>query len=569
MRKRDLRRFLHIALVVCVWIAWARGVVPTQTARGDQPGPKAGTPGRDSAENGLRSFVTVKLGLPSLGAEEAETLVTLPIESRLRRRQEVQSIRSMSSQGESIIWVGLDAKASASLSNRYAVREAVADELRSEFKRVAGRGSAYLAPEVAGEIILVGLRSRDGQASPQELRAVAEYRLRRELLTVPGVADVMLTGGKVEQVRILADPDRLRAYDVTYLEVIRALEQAADEGAKPAVPPGATPPAAPRPALAARDLGEVIVATRNARVVRLRDVAAVQVAASTPEVVLDPETQKVIPGEPAVILAVCRGPGVDASRWQREVNSRLDGLMPSLPQNMALQRKVPKELAGLLDWTVSKIRRDLPPEWTVEQVAAEGQVTALAPKLRPQRVVRLLGPDRAPLAEAAKGLSDRLRAVPGVTEVHLEPDGLVSAPEFRIDRNRAAQYSVRIADISDTIVAVRGGRIVGRVEGPAGGKSMEIVATSPGPRDRALADVASIQVRGASGEVLPLASLVAVHERTSPRALYREDGHPAVLVFFAINANDEARTRPEVQEAVLATERRLRESLGEFRVRFD
>jgi Cu/Ag efflux pump CusA len=378
---------------------------------------------------------------------------------------------------------------------------------------------------------------------------------------------VTVTGGKVMQYRILLNPDRLAAMNLTVVEVVRALEKAAPEGSDAAAP-GVAQRGTRRLGKSAQDLAEVVITAHGGIPVRLKDVAEIRLEPSAPAGEPVPEAQKQPPSEPAVILAISMRPGEAVSTWRRDVDRKLTDLMKLLPPGLVIERKIPNQLAGLVELAAAEIRRDLPPDWTVEKVASEREGTVLVPK-RPPQLVKVVGPDRIRLNSAAKDLSDRLRAIPGVSEVQVEPQGMIPDVEFRIDRERAAKSGVPVADISDTIEVVRSGRVVGRVEGPAGGSPGDIVVACLGPRDRDVREVARARVRGASGEVVSVDSLAAIRATDAPRALYREDGQPAVLVFYRVRAEDQARAQRDVQEAILAAERRLRESSGDYRVKFD
>ena len=61
-----------------------------------------------------------------------------------------------------------------------------------------------------GEILFVDLES--DRHSPIELRTVAETVVRRRLLAVPGVSQVVATGGVPRQYEVVLDPARLAAH---------------------------------------------------------------------------------------------------------------------------------------------------------------------------------------------------------------------------------------------------------------------------------------------------------------------------------------------------------------------
>src|SRR5262249_58472916 len=58
--------------------------------------------------------------------------------------------------------------------------------------------------------------------SPRELRDRAEWPLRPRLLAVPGVADVIIYGGEVRQLRVTTTPERLWSAGVTLEDLLAA-----------------------------------------------------------------------------------------------------------------------------------------------------------------------------------------------------------------------------------------------------------------------------------------------------------------------------------------------------------
>ena len=76
---------------------------------------------------------------------------------------------------------------------------------------------------IMGQILMIALSS--DQASPMELREIADFTIRPRLLSIPGVAQVIPMGGEVRQYRVAPQPSALRALGLTYEQVEKALAQ--------------------------------------------------------------------------------------------------------------------------------------------------------------------------------------------------------------------------------------------------------------------------------------------------------------------------------------------------------
>src|SRR4029079_8452061 len=85
----------------------------------------------------------------------------------------------------------------------------------------------YLAPtsSIMGEILFIALES-DRTTTPLELRTLADSVIRRRLLAVPGVSQVIPTGGEQKQYQVLIDPRWLREYELRLADVESAVRSA-------------------------------------------------------------------------------------------------------------------------------------------------------------------------------------------------------------------------------------------------------------------------------------------------------------------------------------------------------
>jgi len=162
--------------------------------------------------------VTVLTEAHGMAPEEVEMLVTFPIETAVNGASGVRRVRSNSIQGFSVVWVEFDWG-----TDIFKARQIVNEKLQSTQNSLPeGVDQSILAPitSIMGEIMLVGITS--DTASPMELRTIADFTLRRRLLAVPGVAQLLVYGGETKQYQVQVDPYLLRKYGLSLSQIHKA-----------------------------------------------------------------------------------------------------------------------------------------------------------------------------------------------------------------------------------------------------------------------------------------------------------------------------------------------------------
>ncbi len=154
---------------------------------------------------------------------EVETLVTFPIESRINGAAGVRRVRSATAVGISVVWVEFDWGTDIYRPARSSARscQLIAASLPPEI------GAADPRPGLVGHgRDPVPRRSRRDAALQLELRTIADRIIRRRLLSVPGVAQVVPIGGGVKQYQVVLAPAQVRAYGADGRRRARALRDA-------------------------------------------------------------------------------------------------------------------------------------------------------------------------------------------------------------------------------------------------------------------------------------------------------------------------------------------------------
>ena len=286
--------------------------------------------------------VTVLVEGYGMAPADMEALVTIPIESALNGSPGVRRIRSATAVGVAVVWVDFDWGA-----DPYRARQTVTEKLGTVAAGLPEEVEPpVLAPwsSIMGEILFVALEPSGRTAgnavpalpTPLELRTTAEVIVRRRLLAVPGVSQVTVIGGERRQYEVLVDPVRLADYDVPLSAVEMALRGASRNtsagfrlaGGQEYLIQGSGR------ATGIDSIGETVVATRDMRPIRVRDIAQVRVG----EALKRGEGSH--NGRPAVILGIHRQPDVNTLALTDDVDAVLDELAAELPAGMQISTRL-------------------------------------------------------------------------------------------------------------------------------------------------------------------------------------------------------------------------------------
>ncbi len=263
---------------------------------------------------------TVQTEAPGLAPEQVEALVTRPVESVLNGAGNLESIRSESIQGLSVVTAvfkdGTDI---------YIARQVLAENLAQLAGNLpAGVKSPTMSPLTSSTMDLLKFGLISDKLSPMELRTFADWTVMPRLLSVQGVAGVKVFGGEVRQLQIQVKPDRLAAFGVTVSDVAQAAREAT--GVRGA---GFVETAAQRlvlqtegQSLTAEQLGNVVVTQRDGHSIRLKDVA---------EVILGGEPKfgdAIINGQPGVLMTSASQYGANTMEVTRGVEAALEEMKP-------------------------------------------------------------------------------------------------------------------------------------------------------------------------------------------------------------------------------------------------
>jgi cobalt-zinc-cadmium resistance protein CzcA len=163
---------------------------------------------------------------PSLAAPEVERLITAPTERLLASLPELKEMRSISRFGLSNVTVVFDDNVDITRA-----RQQVTERLGQLKSMIPpGIGEPAMGPVTTGlgevyQYYVVPKPGYENKYTLTELRTIQEWIVRRQLLGVPGVADVSSLGGTLKQYQVVINPARIRSLGITLDELYNAVQQ--------------------------------------------------------------------------------------------------------------------------------------------------------------------------------------------------------------------------------------------------------------------------------------------------------------------------------------------------------
>mgnify|MGYP003345111563 FL=1 len=262
--------------------------------------------------------VTILVEGRGMAPTEMESLVTFPIEASLNGASGIRRVRSATAVGLAVIWAEFDWGQDI-LRARQIVTEKLAlvnANLPPEVQQ------PYLAPvsSIMGEIMFIALESN--QHSPLDLRTTADTVIRRRLLAIPGVSQVIATGGGQKQYQVLVDPVELREYNVTLGQVEDALRRANKNSSAGFRVTGGQEYLIQGVGRVSNEdeIGNIVVDSRQARPIFVNNVAHVQIGEALKR---GTGSHK---GAPAVILGIQKQPGANTLELTRLLDTTIDDI---------------------------------------------------------------------------------------------------------------------------------------------------------------------------------------------------------------------------------------------------
>jgi Cu(I)/Ag(I) efflux system membrane protein CusA/SilA len=259
-----------------------------------------------------------------------EDLVTYPLSSAMLGLPQAKIVRGFSMFGASFVYVifkdGTDL---------YWARSRVIEALSKVQSELPPNAKAQIGPDATGVgwVYQYALVDKSGKLDLSQLRSLQDWFLKFELATVPGVAEVASVGGFVKEYQVLADPIKLRAYDIPLMRLQEAIRASSEEAGGRVIEQAETEFVVRAKGYVTKtaDLEKLVLKAEGGTPVYLSDVA---------RVIEGPELRRGVTelnGEGEVVSGiVVMRPGGNALNVIEAIRKKIEAVKPGLPEGVEI-----------------------------------------------------------------------------------------------------------------------------------------------------------------------------------------------------------------------------------------
>lgn len=296
-----------------------------------------------------RPTVTLLTEAEGYAPQEVEQLITYPLETALNGMPGVIRLRSVSSVGLSIVYVEFDWG-----TDIYRNRQLVTERLAVVEERLPQGVQPQMGPvsSIMGEIMLIAVTGKD--VSAMGLRETADFVIRPQILTVPGVAQVIPIGGEVRQYRVSPDLIAMQRLKITPKMIENAVSDFGTNAGGGFIDQHAQEYLIRNIGRTTRleDLRNLVVLVREGQPILLRQVAQVDYAARTKR------GDAGFMGEPAVIIGVQKQPQADTVSVTKDIEEQLASIQRTMPKGVVADR-VQFRQATFIETSIANVKQVL------------------------------------------------------------------------------------------------------------------------------------------------------------------------------------------------------------------
>ena len=268
--------------------------------------------------------ITVTTTLPGASPDEMDSTVTEEIEKQVNTISSIDSISSVSSEGTSVVTIQFLLNKSTDVA--FSEVQSKVNLALPNLPTNINQPTVQKLSTDSGAVFSFALTA-DGE-SIRDISEYADKTLRPQFESVSGVGQATIIGGRLRQMNVTLNPERLLAYDLTAVAVRNALLAENVE-----VPGGSLESPDDRVSVrtmgrfkSAKELGDMVVAQQNDQPIRLRDLGEVEDGA------VEADTIATVNGKNTVVINVQKQSGSNTIAVIAALKDKLADIQKTLPK---------------------------------------------------------------------------------------------------------------------------------------------------------------------------------------------------------------------------------------------
>ncbi|HND11625.1 MAG TPA: efflux RND transporter permease subunit, partial [Pseudomonadota bacterium] len=299
--------------------------------------------------------VIVTIDYPGASADVLIKSTLIPLEKAINGVQGMKYIASdATSAGEATIQIifDLDTDPNRAVVN---VKNAV-DQVMNQLPPLVQREGVVVSRVQPSMLMYVNLYSTDENADQKFIYNFANVNLLPEIRRINGVGRAQILGSRQYAMRIWLKPDRMRAYNISTEEVMKAIGEQSVIGR-----PGRTGQSSGKHAQALEyvlvyqgrfnkpeQYADIVIRAQNrGEILRLKDIADVELGSEFFDIYSN------LNGHPSAAIMLKQNFGSNASEVIENVKAKLEELRPSFPPGMTYE--ISYDVSHFLDASIEKV----------------------------------------------------------------------------------------------------------------------------------------------------------------------------------------------------------------------
>ncbi|NNE97657.1 MAG: efflux RND transporter permease subunit, partial [Pyrinomonadaceae bacterium] len=273
--------------------------------------------------------VTITTVNPGASPVEIETEITEKIEEAANTVSGIDELRSTSLEGVSQVFVQFQLDKDVNIA-----AQEVENKLQlviPDLPETSEQPTVLKLDSGAAPVLRIVVSS--SRASLKDVTEFSKKKVKEQIESINGVGQVQIIGGRERQINVWVDPNKMRSFNITPVEVSAALRFQNQEFPSGRIDEGSREVNIRTlgKIREVRDFENIVVANRNGYEVRIKDIGTVEDGAE------ELRSQSFLNGKPAVTLIVSKQSGQNTVAVAHELKDALKEIEPTLPTGYELK----------------------------------------------------------------------------------------------------------------------------------------------------------------------------------------------------------------------------------------